>query len=617
MKKKIKVLFAINCMNIGGAPSVVYEQIKGIDKNKFDPYLLTLYPSKKANFFYKLDFLEKNKIRDFKLKNRSIFDIKTLLEIHQFLKEERFDVVYTHLFLANFLIRPIAIINKVPLIFSFEHSQYFNKRFWQIFSDRLLALFTDKIIVSTESVADFTSKQEKLNINKFTVIPNPISLPNKKDVDLVNLRKKIGIPQNAFCVVSLGRFSIEKGHKYLINAAEKIRNKFPDIFFLLIGHGPLEKYLKDMILSKNLENQFKLVVEPEKAKEFLFAGDVFSLPSLREGQSIVTYEALLAGLPVIASDIDSVREIISDDENGFIIPFEDSDKIVEKIIYLYENKEIRLKMGEIGKKRAEDFIKLKNGVKILENLIEENLDKKNKIKEGWLLPSLFFKKYWFWFSNPVDIECVDMVNFFSYDDVLKEGFSKKIGITSIINLSDDLDNIWTNMRKNFIRKQILRGEKNDILIKKDKNFLEFKKIYLNFRKNKNIPFDNFSFLKKHGTLFSAYHKGEMIAGGIFLEKKPFFRAWVLSSKRLDGLDGKSRDIIGQANRMIIWEAIKTAKKDGYEVFDLGGINPNSTKKEDQSLLEFKESFGGTRQSNYFYHKIYSVLLRKWINLKKV
>jgi len=46
-------------------------------------------------------------------------------------------------------------------------------------------------------------------------------LPNKKDVDLVNLRKKIGIPQNAFCVVSLGRFSIEKGHKYLINAAEK------------------------------------------------------------------------------------------------------------------------------------------------------------------------------------------------------------------------------------------------------------------------------------------------------------------------------------------------------------------------------------------------------------
>src|SRR3989338_8051047 len=439
MKKKIKVLFAINCMNIGGAPSVVYEQIKGIDKNKFDPYLLTLYPSKKANFFYKLDFLEKNKIRDFKLKNRSIFDIKTLLEIHQFLKEERFDVVYTHLFLANFLIRPIAIINKVPLIFSFEHSQYFNKRFWQIFSDRLLALFTDKIIVSTESVADFTSKQEK-------------------------------------------------GNKYLINAAEKIRNKFPDIFFLLIGHGPLEKYLKDMILSKNLENQFKLVVEPEKAKEFLFAGDVFSLPSLREGQSIVTYEALLAGLPVIASDIDSVREIISDDENGFIIPFEDSDKIVEKIIYLYENKEIRLKMGEIGKKRAEDFIKLKNGVKILENLIEENLDKKNKIKEGWLLPILFFKKYWFWFSNPVDIECVDMVNFFSYDDVLKEGFSKKIGITSIINLSDDLDNIWTNMRKNFIRKQILRGAKNDILIKKDKNLLEFKKIYLNFRKNKNIIF---------------------------------------------------------------------------------------------------------------------------------
>ena len=228
--------------------------------------------------------------------------------------------------------------------------------------------------------------------------------------------------------------------------------------------------------------------------------------------------------------------------------------------------------------------------------------------KSFFLPSLFFKKKWVWFSQPFDISGADMVTFFSYDDIEIDGFKKKSGYTSIIDLGKDVDHIWAGMRKKFVRKQITKGELNGIKVVRDKNFSAFKKIYSTFRKNKNIGKDSYGAFVKEGILFSAYMEDQLIAGGVFLADEEYMRAWALASKRLNGLSGPEREIVGQANRMIIWEAIKFAKQNGCKIFDLGGINPSSQKSEDKSLLEFKEAFGGDRKRHFFYSKIYSRIL---------
>jgi len=240
-----------------------------------------------------------------------------------------------------------------------------------------------------------------------------------------------------------------------------------------------------------------------------------------------------------------------------------------------------------------------------------------KDNNGWLMPDFLFKKYWFWFKDPEDVSFCDMVNFFSYHKVDKEGFKRKNANTTIINLKQDLNDIWMNMRKKFVRKQILRGEKNGIVVKQDSNFKDFKKIYLDFRKKNNLAKDAYSIFVNNGLLFSAYYNNKMIAGGVFIKKKPYIRAWVLASLRALEKDGKTREIIGWANRMLIWEAIKYAKNENYEMFDLGGISPHSSKKTEISLMEFKESFGGVREKCYYYHKVYSPLLKFWIKLRKI
>lgn len=234
----------------------------------------------------------------------------------------------------------------------------------------------------------------------------------------------------------------------------------------------------------------------------------------------------------------------------------------------------------------------------------------------YLYSNPIFKQQWHWFESPHDVPGVDAVVFFSYDDIEASGFKKKRGMTSIIDLREDLDVLWGKARKGFVRQQIEKGKRNGIRVARDDNFKTFKKIYTVFRKNKGIPKDRFSVFKKNGVLFSAYWGGYMVAGGIFISDGVYCRAWALASKRYDGADGRMREIVGQANRLVLWEAITYAKNTNHSFFDLGGINPDSPRQDEKSLAEFKEAFGGKRKEVFYYRKTYSLLLRLYLFLRK-
>lgn len=226
-----------------------------------------------------------------------------------------------------------------------------------------------------------------------------------------------------------------------------------------------------------------------------------------------------------------------------------------------------------------------------------------------------FGKYWYWFTQPFDIPGVSMLNFFDYQKYDVPGFRRKEGLTTVIDLTESLDTIWNKMRHKFIRKQIERGERHGIIVKQDNNFAEFKKIYKNFREKKYLNKEKIDKLKNHTVLFSAYYQNKMIAGGIFVADNKHARALVLASAH-NSSDSKIREIIGQANRLLIWEAIKYFKNKNLELFDLGGISPDSQNPSLRNLAEFKEAFGGFRKSCYYYHKVYSRLLKFWIKIRK-
>jgi lipid II:glycine glycyltransferase (peptidoglycan interpeptide bridge formation enzyme) len=241
----------------------------------------------------------------------------------------------------------------------------------------------------------------------------------------------------------------------------------------------------------------------------------------------------------------------------------------------------------------------------------KKMNNKKHYSKGFILP-FFLKKDWFWFTDPKDVKNSAMVNFFSYKDFNITGFKKKEGLTTVIDLEQSLDDIWLKFRKKFIAKQIKRGERNSVIIKLSKDYNDFKKIYKKFREENNLGKEKLDLLFKNTFFIAAYYQNKMVAGGIFVNDEENMRALVLASLRGDG----NREIIGQANRMLIWEIIKYAKNRGIKLFDLGGIAVNSEYRHQVTLAEFKEAFGGYRKKCYYYYKVYSPLLRFWIKIRK-
>jgi len=237
--------------------------------------------------------------------------------------------------------------------------------------------------------------------------------------------------------------------------------------------------------------------------------------------------------------------------------------------------------------------------------------------KSYLLPSKFFRKKWVWFETPHDISNVDMVTFFSYDDAKTLDFKKSEDLTSLIDLSALLEEIWSRTREQFIRVQVERGKRRGITVRQDNaDFPLFRPIYERFRRLKGLPPESWEVIESNGLLFSAWYEGKIMAGMVCIEDGHSMRLWKLASVRLEGAEKSMQKIAGEANRLVIWEAIRIAKERGYRFFDLGGIHPESSDPGIKAVAAFKESFGGERKVTYYYHKAYSPLLKAWLRVRR-
>lgn len=228
-------------------------------------------------------------------------------------------------------------------------------------------------------------------------------------------------------------------------------------------------------------------------------------------------------------------------------------------------------------------------------------------------PGYIFHKAWYWFTAPSQDLSGDMVNVFSYDKVDLPGFRRKDALTTCIDLTKSEEELWQALRKRYVREQIGKGERNGITITIGDDWKNFVQVYRDFRKGKHLHEDSPKVFQ-YCLVVTASYEGKIVAGGAFVADKTYMRALALASVRFVD-DGKKREVIGQANRMIIWETMRFAKREGYTSFDLGGIDPESNDSKERGLAEFKEAFGGVRKMCYYYSKVNSPVLRFLLRAK--
>jgi lipid II:glycine glycyltransferase (peptidoglycan interpeptide bridge formation enzyme) len=218
-----------------------------------------------------------------------------------------------------------------------------------------------------------------------------------------------------------------------------------------------------------------------------------------------------------------------------------------------------------------------------------------------------FKIKYVWFSDsPFDVKNYSHVRFFSCkQNVRLNGFLKLEETTLCIDLTQDLDQIWKNMSKSSCRYAVNKAIRDGVIVKRNENYEDFIDMTQKFRKKKGLseyPI-TVEFIKKNFTLFVAEYEGEIIAGNLFVEDTDYIVWYIGASKRLD-VDKEKATLIGNANKLLIWEAIKYSKNKGVKEFDFGIIHHDN-----KNLSESKKRFGGVETKVYRYEKTYSTLYK--------
>ena len=218
---------------------------------------------------------------------------------------------------------------------------------------------------------------------------------------------------------------------------------------------------------------------------------------------------------------------------------------------------------------------------------------------------------------PCDVEGCDHVEFVGCkNEVNIKGFTCLERYTSIIDLTQDVDKVWRNMDKKSTRYELRRAEREGIRIHINKHFDEFYHINKSLQRKKgNAPLFviavSLNTMKRYATLFTAEHNGEILGGHLYFEDETHIRLWLSASKRLEA-DREKAALIGRANRLLHWEAMKYAKAKGIGEFDWGGVWSEQEAAKDsvkRNINSFKQSFGGVAVKRYNYQKAYSQTAR--------
>ncbi|AKB13452.1 Glycosyltransferase involved in cell wall bisynthesis [Methanosarcina thermophila] len=221
--------------------------------------------------------------------------------------------------------------------------------------------YTSKQIIEAMSFADrilSVSEDLKLHIvnlgidkNKVHVVPNGVDIGKFKPAGKAHARSILNLPQDKNIVLFVGALRKIKGVDYLIEAAHSFVDK--DTYLFMVGRDDgLKKNLEKRAYELKIANYIKFTgpVNHEDIPLWISASDILVLPSLSEGRPNVILEALACEVPVVATDVGGIPELMVDGETGYLVPPKSPDELSRKINKLLDDKNRREKMGKFGRK---------------------------------------------------------------------------------------------------------------------------------------------------------------------------------------------------------------------------------------------------------------------------
>ena len=285
-------------------------------------------------------------------------DLKAYFALKKYFKANKFDVVHTHSSKAGIIGRLAARSAKVPVVVHTVHGQAFHpyQSKWKnrlfIFLERFAARHCDRIFAVAQAMIDQCVDAKVAPRDKYKVVYSGMDTAAFAGVSRdQELRNTLGIPDGAFTIVTVARLFQQKGYEFVIPAAAKVIAARPDVHFLLVGDGPMYDEIVAELKKLGIEKNFHFagLVPPDQVCSYIAQADLLWHLSLHEGLPRAAVQALATGIPAIGFHLDGTPEVVINGKTGYTVKACDIDKVAEHTLTLFDDADLRAKMGANGK----------------------------------------------------------------------------------------------------------------------------------------------------------------------------------------------------------------------------------------------------------------------------
>ncbi|MFH1610511.1 MAG: glycosyltransferase family 4 protein [Patescibacteria group bacterium] len=363
--KKTKILYLVTQTDPGGAQKYVHDLTLNLNKENFE---VEVGVGEGKEEKWMLDLKNQN-IKVHRLKHvvrnlKPIHDFLSGFEIFSLLNKVKPDVIHlnsskigatgavTGWIYKKLKNRQMKIIYTVHGLVLNEPLLHWQRIYYKT-SEKISGWYEDKIICVSEFDKQSCLKNKIAKPKKLITIRNGVDLNNLNLLSKEEAKTKLGIINQS--IGTIANLYETKGLIYLIRAAKILIDKHKDLLFIVIGQGKLKETLEKEIKKLNLENNFKLIGQKDNAQQYLPAFDIFCLPSVKEGLSYTLIEALVAGLPIITTDVGGNPEIVEDNVNGILVKPKKPLDLAEAIENILEDRGLQNKFKENNLEKAKQF----------------------------------------------------------------------------------------------------------------------------------------------------------------------------------------------------------------------------------------------------------------------
>ncbi len=265
------------------------------------------------------------------------------------------EVVHTHQIGALFYAGPAARRAGVPLVVHTEHGKNYAQRRRTRWLGWLAGRYAARFFCVSADIAAEVTAGRIVPRRKIHVVANGIDTARfRAQGDARELRQELGIPAAAPVVGTIGRLSEIKQQDLLLRAFARISERLPEARLLLVGDGPLMGSLRQLAQDLGQAERVHFAGYQARPERYLQVMDLFALTSRSEGMPLAVLEAWAAGLPVLASDVGGLPELIDPGRNGHLFRSGDEAGLADGLYQLLRDREYARRLGTAGRQLVTD-----------------------------------------------------------------------------------------------------------------------------------------------------------------------------------------------------------------------------------------------------------------------